>query len=62
MKFIPAYFMVAQNKVHAFVERRFVQVQKGVMIAASGGVQLATDIYRPSKDGVLAKVEFPVIL
>src|SRR5437660_12573206 len=37
-------------------------VERDVMIAARDGIRLATDIYRPARDGRAAPGRFPVIL
>ena len=37
-------------------------VERDVMVAVRDGVRLATDIYRPARDGVAAEGKFPVIL
>jgi hypothetical protein len=43
-------------------ERADVAVSKNVMITMRDGVRLATDIYRPAKDGVPLEGRFPAIL
>src|ERR1700694_3774773 len=35
---------------------------KNVMLPMRDGVRLATDVYRPARDGVLAEGKFPTIL
>ena len=37
-------------------------VEKNVMVAMRDGVRLATDIYRPAKDGTVSVEKLPVIL
>ena len=39
-----------------------VVVERDVMVAMRDGVRLATDIYRPARDGVAVEGKFPVIL
>jgi predicted acyl esterase len=39
-----------------------VVVERDVMVAMRDGVRLATDIYRPARDGVALAGRFPVIL
>jgi putative CocE/NonD family hydrolase len=51
-----------QNVSESNDNQGFVHVQKDMMIPASDGVNLATDIYRPAKDGVLIEGSFPMIL
>jgi len=41
---------------------REVAVSKDVMVAMRDGVRLATDVYRPAKDGVPLAGKFPVVL
>ena len=36
--------------------------ETGIMVAARDGVKLATDIYRPARNGKAAEGKFPVIL
>lgn len=64
--FLPAIFLgnygQAQKKFEPVLGEHSVQVQRDVMITASDGVKLATDIYRPSKDGVLVDSLYPVVL
>ncbi|MDH4065263.1 MAG: antibiotic hydrolase, partial [Acidobacteriota bacterium] len=37
-------------------------VMRDVMIPMRDGIELATDIYRPAKNGVLADGKFPVVM
>ena len=39
-----------------------VLAETGIMVAARDGVKLATDIYRPARNGKAAEGKFPVIL
>ena len=54
--------LVAQRPARAVAVPPTVVVDKDVMVAARDGVKLATDIYRPARDGQPTPGRFPVIV
>jgi uncharacterized protein len=54
--------LVAQRPARAVAVPPTVVIDKDVMVAARDGVKLATDIYRPARDGQPTPGRFPVIV